>query len=259
MTRNAFPRRSSENNNLIRNSLNTSKTSINSPKMAQSQVREVEDTNLKLKKQVEDLTEKSERIRSKWETKLELQKKTIQDCQAEIEDSKTQLIQTKTKHQKELNKCKDVIKKMERDMRNLKKGVDEVQKEKSQLNQKLMRSIDGDKSIPRNNFNKRHDLSRDVNRSHNDLDLFSKRNSCLPKGNGASFDRKNSVSSKRNNQLFSSTTSLKSYNLLKSTKNLSKKALNDKCEECEQEIKEKESKGTIVIILIFRPCCTKTS
>ena len=129
--------------------------------MGQSQVRELEDTNLKLKKQVEDLTEKSDRIRSKWEIKLELQKKTIQDCQVDIEDLKTQLIQTKSKNQKELSKCKDVIKKMEKDMRTLKKGVDEVQKEKSHLNQKLMRSTDAEKSIPRNKFNKRLDISSD--------------------------------------------------------------------------------------------------
>ena len=194
--------------------------------MPSTPMRELEDKNLKLKKQLEDTTDKLERLKTKWESKIESQKKEITSLTSEVSDLKSQMVQQKTKHQKEMAKGKEAINKMERDMRNLKRGIDNVEKEKSQLKDKLHRNIPSNASGGRNRYKARLDLSKDMNRSCNDLELYSKRKSCKPasKGNNSSFfERKNSASNKRDNFLFSSTTSLKSFNLLKSCKNISKK------------------------------------
>jgi len=209
--KNSFSRRGSENIKIGRKINNSWKQELNSSKDSKnSQTREQDD--LKLKKKIDELNNKAKRLKTQWEGKLEIHKKEIKDLKTENNELKSEIIQQKSKHQKELNKSKDLVKRMERDMKNLKRGIEDVEKEKINLKKKLSNNLET-KSID-NRVRKRLDLSKSTTRSQNDLDLFSK--------------RKDSTISKRNNKLFSSTTSLQPFNLLKSFKNLSKKGNNGK-------------------------------
>ena len=182
-TNTMFSRRNSENGQLVKNRLDLSKNRYkNEPKSSlnsstsHKDPQALEDDNLRLKKQLDDQVEKSDRLRIKWDNKFEEQKKTIQELKKECDSLKQQLSQQNSKHLKESNKNKDLIKKMERDMKSLKRSVDDVTKEKSQLRDKLKRQIDSEtRSNGETRIKKRVDLSKDVCRSQNDLDFQSNR------------------------------------------------------------------------------------
>ena len=240
-TNKSFLRRGSENSKLVRKSNSLWRKDMNNSKGSNSsQTREQED--LQLKKQIDGITKN---LKSQWEAKLDVQKKETKAAQTKVSEISNQLNQQKTQHQKETNKNKDQIKRLERDIRALKRNIAEGEKEKDKLKEKIALNIDTKCHDHRNK--RRLDLSKSTARSHNDLDLFSKRLSSNPNGKGNTFfERHNSITSRKDNKLFSSTASLQSFNLLKSCKNFGKKNGHEKCKECEKKTNDQSNKGNFI-------------
>lgn len=78
------------------------------------------------------------------------------------------------KHQKELNRNKSVISNLEREMRNLRRGIDNVEKEKSQMKEQIERKADSDSVYLTNKVNSK---DKDTPNSHDEYEFYSKHTS----------------------------------------------------------------------------------
>jgi len=167
---------------------------------------------------LEDESLKSDKYKVKTEQKLETQKKLIQDLKNECEDLKQDVSDQKSKRQKEITKNKDMLKKMERDMKNLKRDMDTVHKENSELKRNINFKETADRQTTRSSARGKLNMSRDVSRSHGDKGSLQN-----VKLNGSLMNRKSIQMNRKDNPMFSSTTSMKSFNLLKTYRKISKK------------------------------------
>jgi hypothetical protein len=220
-TRNNFGRRNSDQVPVVQARLDSSRSRKVQNSSINGEMQYLEDENLKLKKSLDEQSDKLDRFKSKYENKFDSQKKTIDELKSEWDELRIQMAQQKVKHQKEVNKNKDLMKKMEKDMRNLKRGMESVQREKTELKLKLTSRQSNIKnssnSVMRNKLNR----SREVSKSITDRNFLES-----GKLSNSFMHRKSIQGSKRDNPWFSSTTSLKSFNLLKSYKNFSRKDSN---------------------------------
>ena len=131
---------------------------------------EIEDENLKLKRQIEEINGRQERLQKKWDSQMQEQKKNIQDLTTQLNESKQQFEEQKKKHQKEMIKNKSIINNLERDTRNLRRGIDNIEKEKSQLKEQFEKKLDWDSAYQTRVQNK----GKDTPRSHDEYEFYSK-------------------------------------------------------------------------------------
>lgn len=140
---------------------------------------------------------------------------------------KNQLTQQKSKSYKESNKNKELISKLEKDMMSLKKGMSNAEKEKSQLKEDYKRRIELEyKSNGDTKAKRRLNSSNELTKSGDCSYLFSRRMTSKPSAkplNSTFFKHEDSKLARKDNPLFSSTNSLKSFRMLQSSKNLAKK------------------------------------
>ena len=90
---------------------------------------------MRLKKQLDENIEKHNKATKKLDAKFASQKKIINDLKSECDSVKQQLNQQKIKNTKENNKSRDLINKLGKDIRSMKKAVDNKEKENSKLKQ----------------------------------------------------------------------------------------------------------------------------
>lgn len=116
---------------------------------------------------------------------------------------------------------------MERDLKNLQKGMNNIEKEKSQLKDKLESEYKSNENIY---YQQRRNESKEMLRSQDDFSQYNKRRSSNQNSKMNSntfFARKRSQMSKHDNPCLSSTNSLKSFNLLQTNKSLIRKSVNN--------------------------------